>query len=66
MGGAAGLLLAFFGMNVFFAVKGWPPVFDVRLAPVAVAIGAAVASASGTIPAYLAARVQPADTLRVG
>ncbi|WP_417561902.1 ATP-binding cassette domain-containing protein [Microbacterium sp.] len=63
-GGAVGLAAGFATILTFTIAHGWMPVFDVRLAPLAVVAGGVIGCASAIVGAVRAARVRPADALR--
>lgn len=64
LGGLAGFLGGLAAVLVVTIVKQWQPVFDFRIAPIAV-IGGALVGALGGLPASLrSSRIQPADALR--
>jgi len=63
-GGVVGLFAGFAAILVFTVVHRWMPVFDVRLAPLAVIAGCVIGCASAVVGAVRAARVRPADALR--
>ncbi|MFV0374125.1 ATP-binding cassette domain-containing protein [Microbacterium sp.] len=64
VGGLAGLTLGLLGILAFTITQGWLPVFDLRLAGLAIAGGMIVGILGGTAAASRAARIQPADALR--
>lgn len=63
-GGVGGLVLGLLSLFGFTISQGWQPVFDIRLAPLAVAAGAVLAILSSIIGATRAARLSPAAALR--
>jgi macrolide transport system ATP-binding/permease protein len=64
IGGVGGLALGVVSILVFTMVQRWLPVFDWRLAPLALAAGIALAMLSSVAGARHAARARPADALR--
>jgi macrolide transport system ATP-binding/permease protein len=64
VGGIIGLVLGAAAILVFTIVQRWMPVFDLRLAPLAVALGVVLAVVSSIIGAVRAARIRPAIALR--
>lgn len=65
-GGVAGLIVGMLAILGFTIAQRWVPVFDLRLAPAAVAAGIAVAAIASVLGAVRAARVRPVDALRQG
>lgn len=65
-GGLAGLIVGMLTILGFTIAQRWVPVFDLRLAPAAIAAGIAVAAIASVLGAVRAARVRPADALRQG
>jgi macrolide transport system ATP-binding/permease protein len=63
-GGIGGLAAGFVGILGFTIAQRWLPVFDVRLAPLAVVAGIVVGALASLLGAVRAARVRPADALR--
>ncbi|MDQ0613553.1 macrolide transport system ATP-binding/permease protein [Microbacterium sp. W4I4] len=63
-GGLAGLVAGLVGILAFTIAQRWVPVFDVRLAPLAILGGVLVGAAASVLGAIRAARVRPADALR--
>ena len=63
-GGIGGLTAGFIGILGFTIAQRWVPVFDMQLAPLAVAAGVAVGGIASLLGAVRAARVRPADALR--
>ncbi|QAY60183.1 macrolide ABC transporter ATP-binding protein/permease [Microbacterium protaetiae] len=64
VGGVLGLVLGIAAILGFTMTQRWMPVFDLRLAPLAVAAGVVLAALSSVIGAVRAARVHPAIALR--
>lgn len=64
-GGAGGLLSGLLVILVVTVVRRWAPVFDFRLAPLALVAGAVIGALGGVIAASRAARVQPHEALRL-
>lgn len=63
-GGVVGLVAGMGAILTVTVAQRWAPVFDVRLAPLAVVAGVAIAGLSAVIGAVRAARVSPAESLR--
>lgn len=64
LGGIAG---CFTGVMTILAItisQRWAPVFDVRLTPVAIAIGLATGILGSVLATYRATRIEPAESLR--
>ena len=64
VGGVVGLVLGLAAILGFTIIQRWMPVFDLRLAPLALCAGIALAITSSTVGAIRAARVHPALALR--
>lgn len=64
LGGAVGLYVGLLGVLGMTIARGWQPVFDFRLIPVALGAGALAGMAGGLAAALRASRVQPIDALR--
>ena len=64
LGGLAGLTVGLVAILAFTIAQGWMPVFDLVLAPLAVAIGILIAALSSVMGAVRASRMRPADALR--
>jgi putative ABC transport system permease protein len=64
-GGAIGAVLGGFTTTVYAAVRGWSAVVPVGVLLGAVAIALAVGVLAGLYPAMRAARLAPADALRI-
>ena len=64
-GGLLGLAGGIFVVLTVTLVKHWVPVFDFRLAPLALVAGTAVGAIGGATAARRAGRIQPADALRL-
>lgn len=64
IGGLLGLLIGLAGILIITVVQRWSPVFDLTLAPAAVAGGILVSLCSGALAAHRAARIQPHQALR--
>ncbi|MBD3943123.1 ABC transporter ATP-binding protein/permease [Microbacterium sp. NEAU-LLC] len=64
VGGILGLFAGMIGILAFTIVQRWVPVFDVRLAPLAILGGVLVGAAASAVGAVRAARVSPVDALR--
>ncbi|WP_434317558.1 FtsX-like permease family protein [Leifsonia sp. P73] len=65
LGGVFGLVLGLGGILTVTIAQHWIPVFDMRLAPIALVGGIAVGAASGAAAAFKAARIQPSEALRL-
>ncbi|WP_448058597.1 ABC transporter ATP-binding protein/permease [Cellulomonas hominis] len=63
-GGLLGLVLGLGAVLVVTLAQRWSPVFDLALAPLAVAGGIVVGAVGGSVAAWRAARIQPSDALR--
>jgi macrolide transport system ATP-binding/permease protein len=63
-GGFVGLVAGLTAILGFTIAQRWVPVFDLRLAPLAIGCGIAVGALASMIGAIRAARVRPADALR--
>lgn len=63
-GGALGLALGILTILIVTLTQQWPPVFDLRLGPLAVVAGILIGVLGGSTEAARAARIRPADTLR--
>ncbi|QAY60438.1 ABC transporter ATP-binding protein/permease [Microbacterium protaetiae] len=64
LGGLAGLALGLAATLAVTIARHWSPVFDLRLAPLAVVGGIMVGALGGLIAAFRAARIEPSDALR--
>lgn len=64
IGGIAGLTLGLAGVLTVTLLQRWTPVFDLALAPAALAAGIGVGVASGILAAIRAAKIQPHEALR--
>ena len=64
LGGVLGLAVGLCGVLGVTIAQHWSPVFDVALAPVALAGGIIVGIAGGLFAAGRAARIQPGEALR--
>lgn len=64
LGGAAGLYVGVLGVLGATVAKGWQPVLDLRLMPLALLSGALVGAMGGLVAAIRASRIQPIDALR--
>lgn len=64
LGGAAGLYVGVLGVLGATLAKGWQPVLDLRLMPLALFSGAFVGALGGLVAAIRASRIQPIDALR--
>lgn len=64
LGGLAGLYAGLMGVLGVTLAKGWLPVFDLRLMPLALVSGALVGASGGLFAAVRASRIQPIDALR--
>ena len=64
VGGVVGLVLGVTALLGFTITQRWMPVFDLRLAPLALCAGILLAVASSALGAVRAARVRPAIALR--
>jgi macrolide transport system ATP-binding/permease protein len=65
MGGVIGLLLGLAGILAVTIARQWSPVFDLSLAPIAIAGGIVVGAAGGIVASSKASRIQPNEALRV-
>lgn len=65
IGGAVGLGGGLLGIIVVTVLRHWSPVFDLRLAPVAIAGGIAVGAIGGILASVRASRIQPNEALRL-
>lgn len=65
VGGIVGLLAGLAGILVVTVVRHWSPVFDLRLAPVALVGGVVVGALGGAIASVRASRIQPNEALRL-
>ncbi|WP_291380896.1 ABC transporter ATP-binding protein/permease [Demequina sp.] len=64
LGGFIGLSVGLAALLVISVVNGWQPVFDLRLAPAAVALGAVIGAIGGLFAARRAMRIEPHEALR--
>lgn len=64
LGGLAGLVAGLAVILCVTIVRQWQPVFDLRLAPLAIVAGAVVGSLGGLPASFRASRIQPSDALR--
>jgi macrolide transport system ATP-binding/permease protein len=64
LGGAAGLVIGFAGVLVVTVNAHWRPIFDTRLALIALVAGVLIGVIAGVLPAVFASRVDPAEALR--
>ncbi|MBD3942715.1 ATP-binding cassette domain-containing protein [Microbacterium sp. NEAU-LLC] len=64
VGGTGGLVLGVASLLIFTITQRWLPVFDVRLAPLAVIAGLSLAMLSSIMGASRAARISPVAALR--
>jgi macrolide transport system ATP-binding/permease protein len=64
-GGAMGLLVGLAGVVTTTLARHWTPVFDLRLAPLALAGGVVVGALGGLVAAARAGRIQPGEALRL-
>lgn len=65
VGGVLGLLGGLAGILLVTISQRWTPVFDLRLAPVAVGAGLVIGALGGVIAATRAARIRPAEALKL-
>jgi macrolide transport system ATP-binding/permease protein len=65
LGGVLGLVLGLLIVMTVTIVQRWTPIFDIRLAPLAVLGGAVIGVAGGSLASYKAARIRPAQALRL-
>jgi macrolide transport system ATP-binding/permease protein len=65
LGGLLGLVAGLSGILVTTIANQWIPVFDLRLAPIAIAGGIAVGALGGLLAALRASRIQPHEALRL-
>jgi putative ABC transport system permease protein len=66
LGGLAGAAAGVLAVVAVAASKQWTPVLDLRLAGAAALAGMAVGALAGAIPAFKAARLEPAAALQEG
>lgn len=64
VGGVVGLITGIIAILVFTITQRWVPVFDVRLAPLALVLGIVIGVLGSVLGAVRAARTQPAIALR--
>jgi macrolide transport system ATP-binding/permease protein len=64
LGGIAGLVLGTTAVFTIAVIQRWAPVFDLRLAPIAVLTGLLIGALGGALASARAARLRPAETLR--
>lgn len=64
LGGAAGLTIGFAAILVTTIINRWAPVFDVRLAPLALVAGVLIGFLGGIAATARAIRIQPSEALR--
>ncbi|WP_417554402.1 ATP-binding cassette domain-containing protein [Microbacterium sp.] len=64
LGGLAGLVVGLGSILAFTIVQRWVPVFDIKLAPLAIVGGMLVGALASVLGAVRAARIRPADALR--
>lgn len=64
-GGVCGLFLGLLAVLSVSISRGWVPIFDPVLAPIAVAAGIVVAALAGAVAAWRASRIQPVEALRL-
>jgi len=65
LGGVLGLFAGFSGVLGMTISRHWVPVFDLRLAPLAILGGVAVGAIGGLFAAGRASRIQPHQALRL-
>lgn len=65
LGGLVGLLVGFAGILTWTIVRHWTPVFDLRLAPLAVFGGIVVGCIGGALASLRASKIQPSEALRL-
>lgn len=65
IGGVVGLAGGLMGILIVTVLRHWSPVFDLRLAPVAIAGGIVVGAAGGILASVRASRIQPNEALRL-
>jgi macrolide transport system ATP-binding/permease protein len=65
IGGVVGLTGGLMGILIVTVLRHWSPVFDLRLAPVAIAGGIVVGAAGGILASVRASRIQPNEALRL-
>lgn len=65
IGGFVGLIVGLAGILVVTLARHWSPVFDVRLAPVAIVGGIIVGAIGGILASARASRIQPHEALRL-
>lgn len=64
LGGVAGFFVGLIALLTITISQRWAPVFDMRLAPVAILIGLATGILGSIVAANRAARIEPAESLR--
>jgi macrolide transport system ATP-binding/permease protein len=65
IGGIVGLLVGLAGILVVTLARHWSPVFDLRLAPIAILGGIVVGGIGGILASARASRIQPNEALRL-
>ncbi|WP_165310955.1 ABC transporter ATP-binding protein/permease [Microbacterium protaetiae] len=65
IGGLVGLLAGLGAVLTMTIVQGWSPIFDLRLAPGAIACGVLVGVLGSIVATRRAARIRPSDALRL-
>lgn len=65
IGGLVGLIIGLAGILAVTLARHWSPIFDLRLAPVAIAGGIVVGTIGGLLASGRASRIQPNEALRL-
>lgn len=64
-GGITGLFLGLLGVLSVCIARGWSPVFNPALGPLAITAGITVGMLAGAVAAWRASRIQPVEALRL-
>ena len=65
IGGVVGLAIGLAGILIITLIRQWSPVFDLTLAPLAIAGGIVVGAIGGILASARASRIQPNEALRL-
>ena len=65
IGGVVGLATGLAGILIITLIRQWSPVFDLTLAPLAIAGGIVVGAIGGILASARASRIQPNEALRL-